>query len=90
MKTGFAGHSDLEATSTGNETRFSSTRPFCHRASPREEIDAISNRGASVEVAAGKVANEAADVLVVRMQPRRTGIQCDRSTSEAPSPAIWP
>ena len=71
MKTGVPGHSDLEATSTGNETRFSSTRPFWRRASSREGIAAQQSR----RICRGRcrtIANEPADVLVVRMQPRRT------------------
>lgn len=54
MKTGAAGHSDLEATSTGNEARFSSTKPRSRPASPREGIAAVGDLGASVAVAAAR------------------------------------
>ena len=57
MKTGASGHSDLQATSTGNETRFSSTGPLRRSASPRDGIAALRN-GRICRGRYRKIANE--------------------------------
>lgn len=66
MKTGAAGHSDLEATSTGNETRFSSTRHF-GAAHPLARDRRCQHSRRVYRGRCGKIANEPADVLVLRM-----------------------